>query len=79
VIGTAPASSAPASRSSDSVGPTSALVWRGNDARYAGYDIPTPWNTLTEAPPRSAALIAFGERHDAAEFDSAITEADLVA
>ncbi|WP_432825987.1 hypothetical protein [Dactylosporangium sp. CA-092794] len=49
------------------------------DALYASYDIPTPWNGRTKAPPRSTALVAFAELYDAAEFNPDITEADLVA
>jgi hypothetical protein len=45
----------------------------------ARYDIPTPWNGRSRASPRAAALVAFSEFRDAAEFDPAITEADLVA
>jgi hypothetical protein len=45
----------------------------------ASYRIPTPWNGLSRTSPRAAALVAFLEFHDAAEFDPAITEADLAA
>ncbi|MEV4135653.1 hypothetical protein AB0J72_26190 [Dactylosporangium sp. NPDC049742] len=44
----------------------------------ASYEIPTPWNRRSKASPRSTALVAFLELHDAAKFDPTITEADLI-
>ncbi len=54
-----------------------ATAW--HEAFAASYEIPTPWNGRPETSPRSAALVAFLERHDAAEFDRAVTEPDLAA
>ncbi|MEV4510874.1 hypothetical protein AB0K00_18110 [Dactylosporangium sp. NPDC049525] len=39
--------------------------------------IPTPWNKQPRASPRTTALVAFLEHHDAARFDPSIIEADL--
>ncbi|WP_433041280.1 hypothetical protein [Dactylosporangium sp. CS-033363] len=50
-----------------------------HEALNASYDIPTPWNARKAASARSVALVAWGEFHDLAEFDPAITEAELVA
>ncbi|MEV0563173.1 hypothetical protein [Dactylosporangium sp. NPDC050588] len=38
----------------------------------------TPLPLLPKPSPRSTALVAFLELHDAAKFDPAITEADLI-